>query len=388
MHDVPRRARRARIGRRLVPIAAVLFVAAAACASAGAQVPAGPGPDAPPSVAVVGDSVVVSGEPFGSATIQVARPDALTHKPIVLGQFAGSANPLVPFTVNTTTPTAFDPDGDCWQRGALSEALTPDIRPGDTVTVTSAGGIFGGAPRSTSVVVPANGTGGSSGPIPACRSLAPLARNAVTGAPTRVSGGPIDVSGVAQPLATSVSASVTDGTRSTAPVTVSPNADGTWSASIPAAQADALADGSLTVQPVFGVPDVSTGAAAHITAGLVSIDKSSAHPNAQSRTKAAAPVRVRSLRVRARISAAAAARGGLHASFVVPSHARFVSVRLTRHRHTVFHRVLRAAKAGHRQTVRVPRADLRRRGTYVLSVSAGSTRTRLGTPVRKTIRVI
>jgi hypothetical protein len=168
---------------------------------------------------------------------------------------------------------------------------------------------------------------------------------------------------------------------------VSPKADGTWSGSIPAAQVDALADGSLTVQPVFGVPDVSTGAAAHITAGLVSIDKSSARAQPNARTRTEAKTRVRSVRVRARISATAAARGGLRASFVVPSHARFISVRLTRHKNTVFHRVLQAAKAGHRQTVRVPKAALRRRGIYSLSVSAGPTRARLGTPVRKTIRV-
>jgi hypothetical protein len=275
--------------------------------------------------------------------------------------------------------------------------VTPDIRPGDTVTVTGPPDPLGGSSSSTSVTVPADGAGGGRGPIPACRDIAPFAENAVTAAPKTVTGGPIQLSGVSEPLATGVSSSVTDGSRSTAPVDVAPSADGTWSATIPAAQVDTLADGSLTVVPVFAVPDVSTGAPAHIAGVPISLHKAragktsggAAKPNATQEGRAVGRARISSLRVESPISLARARRG-LQASFVVPSGARVIGVRLLLGKRTVLTSVVRARKAGKRQTVRLAGKALRRvlrRGRYTLAVSAGPSRSDLGTPVLRTIRV-
>jgi hypothetical protein len=391
MHDwLPRRRRVHTTCRGVVPVVAVVLAAAVPCATADAQAV----PAVAPAVTVVGDSVIVTGQPFGRATIQVTRPDALTGKPVVIGMFSGFAHPSGPFTVNTTTPTPLNPNGDCWQAGALSQALTPDIRPGDTVTVARQPGLLGGSATSTGVTVPANGPPGTPGPIPACRSIAPFAQNAVTAAPKSVSGGPIEVSGVSQPLATGVSSSVTDGARSTAPVDVAPNPDGSWSAQVPAAQVGPLANGPLTVNPVFAVPDVSTGAPAHIVGDTISVQKASAGqttaPGSQRPAPNSAKTRVSRLRVQSRISLASARRDGLRASFVVPQGARVIGVRLLRGKRTVLGSVVPAGKAGARQTVRLGGAALRRvlgRGRYVLAVSAGPSRNRLGTPVLRTIRV-
>jgi hypothetical protein len=391
MHDWPPLLRRLRItSRRVVPAAAIV-AAAVPCASAHAQALA-------PKVNVIGDSVIVTDQPSGSATIQVTRPDAVTGGPVVIGSFSGDVNGPTPFTVNTTTPTAFSPDGDCWQRGALSQALTPDILPGDTVTVTGQPSLFGGSASSTSVTVPADGpAGGAGGPIPSCRSIAPFAQNAVTAAPKSVSDGPIQVSGVAQPLATGVSSSVTDGARSTAPVDATPGADGTWSATTPAAQLHTLANGSLTVRPVFAVPDVSTGAPAHIVGAPLSVQKADAgggggqasRPGSRRPAKSVGG-RVSRLRVRSRIPLAKARRRGLQASFVVPRDARVIDVRLLRGKHKVSSKVVPAGKAGTRQTVRLRGTALRRalrRGRYTLAVRAGPSRSRLGAAVAQTIRV-
>jgi hypothetical protein len=396
MHHSPPRPPRGRNSLlRVVPVAAVMLATAVPCATAGAQALA-------TAVHVVGDSVIVINPPFGNATVQVTRPDAVTGKPVVIGQYSGLNNSPGPFTVNTTTPTALSPDGDCWQAGALSQALTPDIRPGDTVTFTSQQGQPGGGASSMSVTVPADGPGGADGPIPSCRDSAPFAQNAVTTGPQTVSGGPIDVSGVAQPLATGISSTITDGAGSTSPVDVAPNADGSWSATVPAAQVGALANGSLAVNPVFAVPDVSTGAPAHIEGARISIQKSSAggaaagpaskatQPGAQQGASASVIRRVSKLSVPARISLAGAQRTGLRASFVVPDGARVVAVRLSTGKHTVLRSVVSAGKAGTRQTVRLSGAALRRvlrRGRYTLAVSAGPSRTSLGTPVTRTISV-
>jgi hypothetical protein len=394
MHDRLPLRRRVRITcRRVVPVAAVVLAAAVPGTRADAQAVPPLGPAVAPSVNVIGDSVIVTGQPYGRATIQVTRPDAMTGKPVVIGLFSGMANPNGPFSVNTTTPTALNPDGDCWQAGALSQALTPDIRPGDTVTVAGQPGLFGGSSSSTSVTVPANGPDVPRGPIPACRSVAPFAQNAVTAGPRSVSGAAIEVSGVSQPLATGVSSSVTDGARSTPPVDVAPNADGTWSAKVPAARVDALANGSLTVNPVFAVPDVSTGAPAHIVGGTISVQKTSAGQatgsgSRQPGTKSARP-RVSRLRVQSWISLANARRDGLRATFVVPHGARVIGVRLLLGKRTVLRSVVPAAKAGTRQTVRLAGAALRvlHRGRYVLAVSAGPSRNRLGASVLRTISV-
>ncbi|MCW3064427.1 MAG: hypothetical protein JWN32_1599 [Solirubrobacterales bacterium] len=389
MHDWrPRRRRVSTTRRRALPVAAVALAAAIPFASADARAA---------SVNVVGDSVIVTGQPFGNATIQVTRPDALTGKPVVIGFFSGRADSIGPFTVNTTTQTALSPNGDCWQAGALSQALTPDIRPGDTVTF-SAQPVLGGSSDSASVTVPANAPDDPSGPIPSCRSSAPFAENAVTAGPKSVSGGPIAVSGVAQPLATGVSSFISDGARSTSPVDAAPNPDGTWGATIPAAQVDPLANGSLTVSPIFAVPDVGTGALAHVAGDPISVEKTRAghatapgsQPGSQGSGKATGAPRVSKMRVQSRISIAAARRGGLRASFVVPGGARVIGAQLLRGKRTVFRSTVPAGKAGTTQTVRLRGAALRRvlrRGRYTLALSAGPSRNRLGTPVRRTIRV-
>ena len=390
MHDRPTGRRLlARSARRVLPAAAALLATAMTCAPAWGDT----------SVNVVGDSVIVTEPPPGRATIAVTRPDALTGKPVVIGLFSGLANGSLPLTVNTTNSTALSPDGDCWQKGALSQAVTPDIRPGDTVTVTGQPDPLGGA-TATSVVVPPNGPPGSGGPIPSCQSVAPFAQNVVVDAPKTVTGGPIGVSGVAQPLATGVTTSLTDGSRSTASVDVAPAADGTWSATIPAAQVDALADGTLTVNPVFAVPDVSTGAPAHIAGAPITLQMARGAAQSGGATSSGRPSHagagakprlpgLSGVRVRSRISLARARRG-LRASFVVPGGAQVIDVRLLRGTRMVAHRVVAAGRAGKRQTVVFRGTVLRRalrRGRYTLALRSGPSRTRLGTPVLRTIRV-
>jgi hypothetical protein len=369
----------------VLPAAAALLATTVVCAPALADT----------TVNVIGDSVIVTGQAPGSATIRVTRPDALTGKPVVIGLFSGATNGPLPLTVNTTNATALSPDGDCWQKGALPQAVTPDIRPGDTVTVTGEPDPAGSA-TATSVVVPPGGSGGSSGPVSSCKSVAPFAQNAVTAAPKTVTGGSIALSGVAQPLATGVSASATDGSRSTAPVGVAPNADGTWSATIPEAQVDALSDGTLTVDPVFAVPDVSTGAPAHIAGAPVSLQMARAAIAAAPAAASAAPRGTASAsRPVAHVRAPSAialsrARAGLRVSLVVPDGARVIDVRLLRGSRVVVHRVVSAGKAGKRQTVVLGGAVLRRtlrRGRYTLALRSGPSRAQLGAPVLRTIRV-
>ena len=407
--------------RRLVPASAALLAAFVFSSTAWGAT----------SVNVIGDSVIVSDPPLGRSTISVTRPDALTGKPVVIGTFSGFANGLLPLTVNTSTATPLNPNGDCWQSGALSQAVTPDIQPGDTVTLTPQAGL-GASPLS--VTVPAEGTSGARGPIPSCSSVAPFAENAVRAVPTSITGGPIELSGVAQPLATGVSTLVSDGSRSTKPVDVAPAADGTWTTTIPAAEVDALAVGDLSVKPVFAVPDVSTGAPAHIASAPRSLKKNAAavdaggtadlgagpsaagdatgattdaatdaatgaptdatsgptagaRPGAHAATGIAA--RVSRVRVPSSISLARA-RQGLTASFVVPSGARVVDVRLLLGTRTVYRSVVPAGKAGTRQTARINSQALRRvlrGGRFTLALRAGTSRTQLGAPVLRTVRV-
>ncbi len=150
-----------RTNRRLASLVAL---------AAGSAVLAGPSlAQAAPTLNVdaVQDSVLATELPFGATIAQVTRPDALTGSPVVIGQYGGFATPFLPFSVNTTTPTPFNPGGDCWQKGKLSlpggVGLTPDIRPGDTVTVTP----------GLSFEVPADAElkDGPSGPIEGCRPI-------------------------------------------------------------------------------------------------------------------------------------------------------------------------------------------------------------------------
>jgi hypothetical protein len=345
---------------------------------------------APLTIAVTGDSVLVTGHSGGSTTIQATRPDAVTGRPVVIGQYADRASSSAPFSVNTSVPTALLPNGDCWQQGALSSALTPDLQPGDTVTFTQEAP-FGGEATSASVAVNAAMVEGAVGPIPSCRDIAPFARNAVTTRPDSVAGGPITVSGVAQPFATGVTVSASDGAASTAPVSVGPAQDGSWSATIPADQVDRLAGGALTVTPVFDVPDVSTGVTAHIAGAAVGVSKLRAGAGGTSKPGGSsgsghgpAAMRVASLRLPARISLRRAHRDGIRASFVVPTGARVVRVQLKRAGKVVTGRVVSAGNAGSRQTVRLRGASLRRvlhRGKFRVAVRAGASRAQLGPPV-------
>jgi len=378
---------RACAARRAGALAAALLGAAAAYGS--------PAQAATPTVAVEGDSILVTGHSFGATTVRATRPDAVTGQPVVIGQFTDTASSTAPFSVNTTVPTPLKPDGDCWQKGALSSAVTPDLQPGDTVTVTQTP-LFGGESTSTSVKVAASMVDGAVGPIPACTDIAPFARNALTSRPDSVTGGPIALSGVAQPFAAGVSVAATDGTLSTAPVAVTPGQDRSWSATIPADQVDRLAGGPLTVTPVFEVPDVSTGATAHIAGAAVQVSKAggNAAPAPKSgggrrdHPSGATAMRVASLRRPARIGLGSARRNGIRASFVVPKGARFVRVQLERGGKVLMQRVVPAGKAGSRQAVRLrgPRlARVLRRGTFRIGVRVGPSRGQLGPAVSRAI---
>jgi hypothetical protein len=367
-------------------------------------------------VAVAGSSVIVSGQPVGDATITAWRRDSLTGKPVVLGRFTGQANGLGPFSVNTTPPDVGG--GDCWQKGALASPLTPDLLPGDAVTVTGAPGVAGGVqPPALTVLVPPDAKP-SDGPIPGCASVAPFARNAITDAPQQVTGGPITVSGRAQPLATGVSVIAADAAHATATASATPAEDGTWSATIPAADLAALADGPLTVTPVFAVPDVATGAQAHLAAAPVSVqkhatsgDSAASAPGApapgvstpaQAGGEPASPVRpgavspagtatlqVMGLRVPARLSVAAARGRGISASLIAPAGASTVQLQLRRGGRTLATKTV-AARPGTRKTVRLSSPAVRRlvrRGRYELRARAGSSPRRLGPPLIRTVVV-
>jgi hypothetical protein len=345
------------------------------------------------AIAVAGDSVLVTDPLTGATTVQATRPDAVTHKPVVIGQYQDFAFSFTPFSVNTTVPSPLKPNGDCWQAGALASALTPDLQVGDTVTATQTP-LFG-QPTSLSVPVTAADVKGAVGPIPACNTIAPFARNALTKSPKSVTGGPIAVSGVAQPFATHVSVSATDGHVSTTPVVVTPASSGTWSATIPAAQVDRLANGPVSVAPVFGVPDVSTGAASNIAAGpAAQVTKSgtgSSSPSAPAVTPSApatpggpavpAVLRVHSLHAPSRTGIGYASRKGIRASFIVPPGANYVRVELKRGRKLLVQRVVPAGKVGSRQAVRLRGSNVRRVlrvGTFRIAVSAGSTVSKFG----------
>jgi hypothetical protein len=402
----PRGARERRTARRLTLLAAAALATAVPAGTALAQQQ-----QQTLTATAARDSVLATGLPYGPTTVQVTRPDAVTGAPVVIGQFAGTAQGLLPFSVNTTTPNGFNPAGDCWQSGALTLAggmgLTPDIRPGDTVAVT--GGL------SVHVPADAESGGGPGGPIGDCGTITAYGRNAVT-AGTGGSGTDLNVSGTAQPLATAVSVSATDGHATTSPVDASLAGDGTWTATIPAAQLASLADGTVTVGGVYAVPDVSTGAPAKIAGAPLSIQHTTvpgdthapdspaapgpgqpgappaagpAAPRAAG-PKAIAPARVTSMRATAKISLARARRGGIQASFVVPAGARVVRVQLSRGKATAYTKFVAAGSPGTRQTVRVAGSDLARRlrrGAYVLTATAGPSRTQLGAAIKRTVRV-
>jgi hypothetical protein len=395
----PRAPRLGSIGRRITPAAVALIASATV---------SGPARASSPTVAVSGDAVLATNLPsFGQTTIEAIRPDAITGGPVVIGLFSGMAN-SGPFSVNTTTPTALNPAGDCWQKGALAQALTPDLQPGDTVTVTQAGSAGGGSsPISVSVQPP--GANAIIGPISGCSDVAPWARNAVTSAPGSVTDGPVTVSGVAQPLATGVSVFATDGAHTTSPVTTGLGSDGSWTATIPSSQLAKLADTALTVRPVVAVPDVSSGALAHIRGVGVTLTKSASLPAAPPGHPGTGPSptqttpsptggsgsgrgrpRVSGLRVASTMTLGRARRTGIQVSFLVPGGARVARVALLHGNHRLFLATVRARPAGSRQRLRLYNAGLGRQlrpGVYTVAVQVGSSVSALGPLAAHAVRI-
>jgi hypothetical protein len=352
-----------------------------------------------PSIAVSGDSLMASNlQGNGQTTVNVTRPDAVTGQPVVIGTYSGPANSL--FSVNTTTPTAFNPSGDCWQKGALSGALTPDIQPGDKVTASQAATTGSPATSISVIVQPGDLANGSAGPIYGCSSIAPWARNAITSAPGTIgSGADLTISGIAQPLATGVSVSASDGSNSTTPVSATPAADSTWSATIPAASLARLANKQLTVTPVFAVPDVSTGAKANIAGVSASVTKKGSGSTANGRgtgspgsgqgAPALITARVASVRAASRASLAAARKHGLAVSFVVPSGIRVVQIRLLHSGKGAYTAFVSSQAAGKRQTMTLPASLFKRLavGRYSIAIKAGTSHSALGVAVTHTLRL-
>jgi hypothetical protein len=287
-----------------------------------------------------------------TAPVRVTRPDALTGAPVVIGMSSGSS-------VNTGSAS-------CWEKGGLGVALTPDIRPGDTVSAGGESVVAGPGPGSGGVAAGCTGS---------------YAWNAVTGSSAASGSGEITFTGVAQPLASGVSVSLTDGARTTASVDGVLGSDGTFSARVPASALAPLNDGDVTVNAVFAVPDVATGALAHVLGAPLTIGKRTgvAGPTVAPPVAIAPPGPPRSvagLRVPARIGRAHVARSGLRVVFVVPQGARTVRVRLARGRRTAFAELFPASAPGSTQLVRV-RARVPR-GRYRLTVSALAGRRRVG----------
>ncbi|WP_270044947.1 hypothetical protein [Solirubrobacter ginsenosidimutans] len=225
-----------------------------------------PFPSAPPTITVIGDSVIASGLPFGRTTVTATRADAVTGAPVAVGTFAASAMTFQPFTINTSAPTLLKPTGDCWQKSAWSSALTPDLQTGDKLAFVGTA-IFGQPPRTTITV---GAPVGSPGPVPVCSALAPWARNAILNPPA-TAGASVVLNGVAQKFATQVALTATDGAHTTPAVQATPAANGTWSATV---QLGTLDNGPVTITPVVTVPDAVTGATAHIAGPKASLTKS------------------------------------------------------------------------------------------------------------------
>jgi hypothetical protein len=380
-----------RTARRLAPMAAVTTLASVTFAGpALAQ-------SAPLTVDAVKDSVVANGLPFGQTTLRVTRPDAITGNPVTIGQFTGFALPLLPFSVNTTAPSVLNPAGDCWQKGSLTLpgglGLTPDIRGGDTVAVAN-----GGPSLKVAANADLNDGNGPVGPLEGCKPLSAYGKNAVTEA-TAGDGADVTVKGVVQPLGTGVSLSATDGQQSTTPVDATV-ADGKWTATIPAADFAKLANGNVTLNAVYAVPDVATGDGAHVTGAPMSVAKQWTAAPVPAPAPAPAPAapaprrsigKLTSISATKRVSLRHARRGGIRVAFVVPDGAKVVRVRLARSgKATTYLKFLAADPAGRRQVVRLTGksfASKLRRGRYTLTVMAGPSRGDLGSPVRTGLTV-
>jgi hypothetical protein len=179
-------------------------------------------------------------------------------------------------------------------------------------------------------------------------------------------------------------------------VSVTPAADGSWFATIPARHLAGLAEATLRVTPVVEVPDLSTGAPAHIAGVVDTVKKSVPAPAANtpgdtsggtgghrgtSIRKPAAKPRVTALRGASSLTLAAARRDGITASFLVPAGTTTVELELLHGTKPLYLTILRAGKAGSRQTVRLGGSRLNqllRRGHYTIAVKAGTSRSTLG----------
>ena len=218
------------------------------------------------------------------------------------------------------------------------------------------------------------------------------------------SGSDVTVSGVAQPGATGVAVTATDAAgAATTPVDATLNADGTWNASIPSADLTDLADGAVTLDATYAVPDVATGAAAHIDGAPLAIEKKSvdggvevtpapdwrcrratrcagypAHP----RTPVVRPQHVEDLPALAR-------KGRIRVALYVPSGAKVVRVRLSHGGKTKYLKYFTAASAGTRQVLYLKGKSLQsvKRGAHTLTVSAGPSRTQQGNAIKSRVTV-
>lgn len=367
--------------RRLAPaVTAALASAALIAPAAGAQ--------SPIAVDAAKDSVQVSGLPLGMATLQVTRPDLKTGKPVVTGHYQGLALLGFPFGANTLAPTLLNPAGDCWQKGALSGSLgiTPDILPGDTVSVV-------GGP---SLVVPAQTAGGigvAGGPISGCETLSQWGHNAVKTAEFTSAGGDLAVSGHAQPGTQKVTVTATDANGASTDAAATLGADGNYTATIPADALAELADGTLSVAAGNTVPDVATGAPADIGGLSLAVEKETPAepepaPVLDPPSVPAPKIALGGLVAKRKISVRGLRAGKLRASFIVPTGAKYVRVRLSSKGATKAKVITQAAAAGSRQTVALKRVRKAKRGIYTLTVMASPVSTMfVGDVLRAQVRV-
>lgn len=378
-------------GRRVVPAAAAALTAVALAApGANAQ-------DSPISVDVAQDSVLVTGLPFGQAKLQITRPDLRTGSPVVIGEVQGISLFGFPFGANTTAPTLLNPLGDCWQAGVLALAgnagLTPDILPGDTATVV-------GGPTYTVPMDAPLSNGGPSGPIAGCDAVSLFGKNIVTDAQFSGPGTDLAVSGHAQPGAKAVSVFVKDANGVTSePVDATLAADGSYTATVPVAKLAGLADGKVTVAGDYNIPDVATGTLAHVGGVTMEAEKSTpaapprSDPPSANPGPPAAPAKIAlsGLFMRSGIKAKSVAAGKLRVSFITPTGAQFVRVRLWRPGQTAALNIVAAGTPGHRQTVALTGAKaskLKKGATYNVTVSASPLKTMfVGPSLRGKVRI-
>jgi hypothetical protein len=179
---------------------------------------------------------------------------------------------------------------------------------------------------------------------------------------------------------------------STGPVPATLAAGGSFTATIPSAALAPLANGPLTVGGDYTVPDVATNAPADIGGVTLSADKETPAATPQPAAPGAPPaakIAMSGLHVRSAITAKSAKAGKLRASFVVPSGAQFIRVRLWRTGYTAALDVFPAAKAGTRQKIAVTGVKRSlKKGHYTLTVSASPVRTMfVGPSLRALVRV-